>query len=82
MFVILVLLSLAVRMCCVINCKQDLVVPSLMDKGIGFSSSTLSMVPGIPIKPMLAKYMLFEDVSYFVLKNLSRMETNAGAHCF
>ncbi|KAL6286716.1 hypothetical protein ACE6H2_011106 [Prunus campanulata] len=33
----------------------DLVVPSLMDKGIGFSSSTLSMVPGIPIKPMLAK---------------------------
>ena len=82
MFVILVLLSLDVRMCCVINCKQDLVVPSLMDQGIGFSSSTLSMVPGIPIKPMLAKYMLFEDVSYFVLKNLSRMETNDGANCF
>ncbi|KAF3444323.1 hypothetical protein FNV43_RR14013 [Rhamnella rubrinervis] len=34
----------------------DLVVPSLMNKGIGFSTSTLSMVPGIPIKPMLAKY--------------------------
>ncbi|KAF5479953.1 hypothetical protein F2P56_000734 [Juglans regia] len=33
----------------------DLVVPSLMNKGIEFSSSTLSMVPGIPIKPMLAK---------------------------
>ncbi|XP_068303185.1 DNA ligase 6 isoform X1 [Pyrus communis] len=33
----------------------DLVVPSLMDKGVGFSSSTLAMVPGIPIKPMLAK---------------------------
>ncbi|XP_059449423.1 DNA ligase 6 isoform X2 [Corylus avellana] len=33
----------------------DLVVPSLMIKGIEFSSSTLSMVPGIPIKPMLAK---------------------------
>ncbi|KAF3443459.1 hypothetical protein FNV43_RR13141 [Rhamnella rubrinervis] len=33
----------------------DLVVPSLMNKGIGFSTSTLSMVPGIPIKPMLAK---------------------------
>ncbi|KAL6223528.1 hypothetical protein ACLB2K_006913 [Fragaria x ananassa] len=33
----------------------DLVVPSLMKRGIGFSSSTLSMVPGIPIKPMLAR---------------------------
>ncbi|KAK2986757.1 hypothetical protein RJ640_010982 [Escallonia rubra] len=33
----------------------DLLVPSLMDKGIRFSSSTLPMVPGIPIKPMLAK---------------------------
>ncbi|KAK9271968.1 hypothetical protein L1049_002335 [Liquidambar formosana] len=33
----------------------DLLVPSLMSEGIGFSSSTLSMVPGIPIKPMLAK---------------------------
>lgn len=33
----------------------DLLVPSLMNKGNGFSSSTLSMVPGIPLKPMLAK---------------------------
>ncbi|GAY43819.1 hypothetical protein CUMW_077510 [Citrus unshiu] len=33
----------------------DLLIPSLMNKGIGFSSSTLSMVPGVPIKPMLAK---------------------------
>lgn len=33
----------------------DLLIPSLLDKGIGFSSSSLSMVPGIPIKPMLAK---------------------------
>ncbi|XP_024187828.1 DNA ligase 6 isoform X2 [Rosa chinensis] len=33
----------------------DLVIPSLMKRGIGFSSSTLSMVPGIPIKPMLAR---------------------------
>ncbi|KAK4393580.1 DNA ligase 6, partial [Sesamum angolense] len=33
----------------------DLLIPSLMEKGIEFSSSTLSMVPGIPIKPMLAK---------------------------
>ncbi|KAK6279822.1 hypothetical protein POUND7_020089 [Theobroma cacao] len=33
----------------------DLIVPSLMKEGIAFSSSTLSMVPGIPIKPMLAK---------------------------
>ncbi|KAK3001743.1 hypothetical protein RJ639_020275, partial [Escallonia herrerae] len=32
----------------------DLLVPSLMDKRIRFSS-TLPMVPGIPIKPMLAK---------------------------
>ncbi|KDO63180.1 hypothetical protein CISIN_1g0010451mg, partial [Citrus sinensis] len=33
----------------------DLLIPSLMNKGIGFSASTLSMVPGVPIKPMLAK---------------------------
>ncbi|KAK4416448.1 DNA ligase 6 [Sesamum alatum] len=33
----------------------DLLIPSLMEKGIDFSSATLSMVPGIPIKPMLAK---------------------------
>jgi DNA ligase-1 len=33
----------------------DLLVPSLMEKGIQFSPKTLSMVPGIPIKPMLAK---------------------------
>ncbi|XP_048327541.2 DNA ligase 6 [Ziziphus jujuba] len=33
----------------------DLVIPSLLTQGIGFSTSTLSMVPGIPIKPMLAK---------------------------
>ncbi|CAI9758419.1 unnamed protein product [Fraxinus pennsylvanica] len=33
----------------------DLLVPSLMEKGVKFSSLTLSMVPGIPIKPMLAK---------------------------
>ncbi|XP_059670729.1 DNA ligase 6 isoform X2 [Cornus florida] len=33
----------------------ELLVPSLMEKGIAFSSTTLSMVPGIPIKPMLAK---------------------------
>ncbi|XP_023761536.1 DNA ligase 6 isoform X1 [Lactuca sativa] len=33
----------------------DLLIPSLMEKGIQFSSSTLSMLPGIPIKPMLAK---------------------------
>ncbi|PON77470.1 DNA ligase, ATP-dependent [Parasponia andersonii] len=33
----------------------DLIVPSLMNNGLGFSSSTMSMIPGIPIKPMLAK---------------------------
>ncbi|XP_052195716.1 DNA ligase 6 isoform X2 [Diospyros lotus] len=33
----------------------DLLVPHLLDKGIEFSSTTLSMVPGIPIKPMLAR---------------------------
>ncbi|KAG2253474.1 hypothetical protein Bca52824_083610 [Brassica carinata] len=33
----------------------DVVVPSLMDKDIEFSTSTLSMIPGVPIKPMLAK---------------------------
>ncbi|WVZ07015.1 hypothetical protein V8G54_020361 [Vigna mungo] len=34
---------------------KDLIVPSLMNKGIDFSVSSLSIVPGIPIKPMLAK---------------------------
>ncbi|KAK9118640.1 hypothetical protein Scep_016733 [Stephania cephalantha] len=33
----------------------DLLVPSLATKGIEFSSSMLSMVPGIPVKPMLAR---------------------------
>ncbi|XP_043702272.1 DNA ligase 6 isoform X2 [Telopea speciosissima] len=33
----------------------DLLVPSLMNKGADFSSTTLSMVPGIPIRPMLAR---------------------------
>ncbi|XP_058179311.1 DNA ligase 6 isoform X1 [Rhododendron vialii] len=33
----------------------DLLVPCLLEKGIAFSSVTLRMVPGIPIKPMLAK---------------------------
>ncbi|KAK7295752.1 hypothetical protein RJT34_18664 [Clitoria ternatea] len=33
----------------------DLIVSSLMNKGIDFSVSSLSMIPGIPIKPMLAK---------------------------
>ncbi|XP_044468176.1 DNA ligase 6 isoform X2 [Mangifera indica] len=33
----------------------DVIIPSLMSKGIEFSSSALSMVPGVPIKPMLAK---------------------------
>ncbi|KAL5743380.1 hypothetical protein ACOSQ2_026496 [Xanthoceras sorbifolium] len=33
----------------------NLVIPSLMNKGLKFSSSTLSMISGIPIKPMLAK---------------------------
>ncbi|EOA33487.1 hypothetical protein CARUB_v10019664mg [Capsella rubella] len=50
----------------------DVVVPSLMDKDIEFSTSTLSMVPGIPIKPMLAKiakgvqefFNLFQDKAF------------------
>ncbi|XP_047317657.1 DNA ligase 6 [Impatiens glandulifera] len=33
----------------------DLLVPCLLEKGVDFSSTTLSVVPGIPIKPMLAK---------------------------
>uniref|UniRef100_A0A1J3IAR9 DNA ligase n=1 Tax=Noccaea caerulescens TaxID=107243 RepID=A0A1J3IAR9_NOCCA len=50
----------------------DVVVPSLMGKDIEFSTSTLSMVPGIPIKPMLAKitngvqdvFKLFQDKAF------------------
>ncbi|CAO2825368.1 unnamed protein product [Amaranthus hypochondriacus] len=33
----------------------NLLVPSLMSKGIEFSTTTLSMRPGVPIRPMLAK---------------------------
>ncbi|XP_021862658.2 DNA ligase 6 isoform X3 [Spinacia oleracea] len=33
----------------------NLLVPSLMSEGIKFSTTTLTMVPGIPIRPMLAK---------------------------
>ncbi|OVA08141.1 DNA repair metallo-beta-lactamase [Macleaya cordata] len=33
----------------------DMLVPSLLRKGIEFSSTTLSMIPSIPIKPMLAR---------------------------
>ncbi|CAA7030310.1 unnamed protein product [Microthlaspi erraticum] len=50
----------------------DVVVPSLMDRDIEFSTSTLSMVPGIPIKPMLAKitngvqdvFKIFQDKAF------------------
>ncbi|CAA6665437.1 unnamed protein product [Spirodela intermedia] len=34
----------------------DLLVPALLSRGSDFSSSTLEMVPGSPILPMLAKY--------------------------
>lgn len=33
----------------------DLLVPTLLSKGIEFSPTTLSMTPGIPIRPMLAR---------------------------
>ncbi|XP_073139252.1 DNA ligase 6 isoform X2 [Henckelia pumila] len=33
----------------------DLLIPSLIEKGVEFSPTTLSMIPGTPIKPMLAK---------------------------
>ncbi|MQL69836.1 hypothetical protein Taro_002105 [Colocasia esculenta] len=39
----------------VIICKQDLLVPSLLSKGIEFSPSTLEVVPGSPIPPMLTR---------------------------
>ncbi|KFK41071.1 hypothetical protein AALP_AA2G081800 [Arabis alpina] len=50
----------------------DVVVPSLLDKDTEFSTSTLSMIPGIPIKPMLAKiangveefFKLFQDKAF------------------
>ncbi|KAI8554491.1 hypothetical protein RHMOL_Rhmol05G0103700 [Rhododendron molle] len=38
---------------------QDLLVPCLLEKGIAFSSVMLRMVPGIPIKPMLANIANF-----------------------
>uniref|UniRef100_A0A803M488 ATP-dependent DNA ligase family profile domain-containing protein n=1 Tax=Chenopodium quinoa TaxID=63459 RepID=A0A803M488_CHEQI len=33
----------------------NILVPSLMSKGLKFSTTALAMVPGIPIRPMLAK---------------------------
>ncbi|XP_075492248.1 DNA ligase 6 isoform X1 [Primulina tabacum] len=33
----------------------DLLIPTLIEKGVDFLPTTLSMIPGIPIKPMLAK---------------------------
>lgn len=51
---------------------MDLLIPSLIEKGVDFSPTTLSMIPGIPIKPMLAKISngapqvmkLFHDKSF------------------
>ncbi|KAF3779844.1 DNA ligase [Nymphaea thermarum] len=34
----------------------DLLIPSVISKGIQFPLSTVCMVPGVPIRPMLAKY--------------------------
>lgn len=48
-------LTLYVHACSWGTCKQDLLVPSLLSKGIEFAPATLSMTPGIPIKPMLAR---------------------------
>lgn len=50
---------------------QDLLVPSLMNKGTDFCASSLSMVPGIPIKPMLAKYIyILFYLSNFLLSEI------------
>ena len=54
--------------------KQDLVVPSVMNKGIEFSSSTMSMMPGIPIKPMLAKYIFYFIYLFMLLLAQTCME--------
>ncbi|PWA73899.1 DNA LIGASE 6 [Artemisia annua] len=40
----------------------DLLILSVMTKGVEFSSATLLMVPGIPIKPMLANYRITNGV--------------------
>ncbi|KAF6137287.1 hypothetical protein GIB67_036324 [Kingdonia uniflora] len=44
----------------------DILVPSLVSKGIDFTSETLSMVPGIPIMPMLARSAHNHTLSTFV----------------
>jgi hypothetical protein len=36
---------------------QDLLVPSLLRAGTTFAASSLAMVPGTPIPPMLARYV-------------------------
>lgn len=56
---------------------QDVLVPSLMEKGIEFSSNTLSMAPGIPIKPMLAKY-----INYCVFVFISLLLYCTSSCCF
>lgn len=52
---------------CSLCFDQDVLVPSLMEKGIEFSSNTLSMAPGIPIKPMLAKYIYYCVIMFIAL---------------
>ncbi|CAH1433699.1 unnamed protein product [Lactuca virosa] len=48
--------------------ENYLLISSLIDKGVQFFSSTLSMVPSIPIKPMFANYFKEQPL----LANLSK----------
>ena len=62
--------------------EQDLLIPSLMDHGIKFSSTTLSMVPGTPIKPMLAKYFCCCCHNYFKFEDIHTCNTLYCLLCF
>ncbi|KAG0489420.1 hypothetical protein HPP92_008231 [Vanilla planifolia] len=55
-----------------ISPNLDLLIPSLLTKGLEFSASSLAMVPGMPIPPMLARIVngvhqvlkLFQDRAF------------------
>lgn len=42
-----------------LSCVQDVLIPSLLSKGIEFSAHSIEMIPGTPILPMLARYICF-----------------------
>lgn len=52
-----------------------MLISLLMEKGVQFSLTALTMVPGIPIKPMLAKYVtVLFNLSWLVFVEFRKIE--------